>query len=232
MRGDEEESRERLVDDDDSDGGGDDRTAIDDDAERQKRRQDKVQEREEHVLQVAQLRKEGMQVLRAAGMQQQKTEGVGDCWLIALLAGHEIDAGIIDDFSPEQRKTLLTPWRLKLFDIAPHIDTKCFMISGEELGIEYFKKIAMYFSVPSHVIQACEVTNDWTKTHRLISRALTPWKKPKHFGKFQEPVHVCMGLILQKNIMEIDLPSISRSGTGMLRATFACYAAQPRPHSC
>ena len=232
MRGDERESRERLVEEDDSDGGGDDLTAIDDDAERQKWRQDKVQEREEHVLQVAQLRKEGMQLLRAAGMRQPVTEGVGDCWLIALLAGHELDAGIIGDFSPEQRKTLLTPWRLKLIDIAPHIDTKCFILSGEQLGIEYLKKIAMYFGVPSEVIRACEVANDWTKTRALISRALSPWKKPKYFGKYQEPVHVCMGLILQKNILEIELPSITRSGTGMLRATLACYAAQPCPHSC
>ena len=112
MRGDKRESRERLVEEDDSDGGGDDLTAIDDDAERQKRRKDKLRERGEHVVQVAQLRKEGMQVLRAAGMRQLETEGVGDCWLIALLAGHELDAGNIQHFSPEQRQALLTPWRL------------------------------------------------------------------------------------------------------------------------
>jgi hypothetical protein len=232
MRGDKRESRERLVEEDDSDGGGDDLTAIDDDAERQKRRKDKLRERDEHVVQVAQLRKEGMQVLRAAGMRQLETEGVGDCWLIALLAGHELDAGNIQHFSPEQRQALLTPWRLKLIDIAPHVDTKCFILSGEQLGIEYLKKVAMYFGVPSEVIRACEVAKDWKKTRALISRALSPWKKPKHFGKHQEPVHVCMGLILQKNILEIELPSISSSGTGMLRATLACYAAQPCPHSC
>ena len=76
----------------------------------------------------------------------------------------------------------------------------------------------MYFGVPATVINSCEVTRDWTKTRTLISKALSPWKKPKHFGKFQEPVHVCMGVMLQQNILEIELPSLTRSATSMLPA--------------
>ena len=156
--------------------------------------------------------------MSAAGMHQHRTEAVGDCWLIALLAGHEVDVAIIGGVSSEQRKTLLTPWRMKLAEFAPHMDTKGFNMKGEELGVEYLKKIAMYFGVTTALIKACEVNNNWTKARGVISKALTLWKKPMHFGKYQEPVHVCMGVFLRKNILEIDIPSCSQCATSMLPA--------------
>ena len=218
--------RARLVEDDSSEQT---------DADREAKRKTKAElqvKRNEHVAQVDVLRAEGLQQMNAAGMRQQRTEAVGDCWLIALLAGQEIKESVIGGVTNEQRKKLLTPWRMQLAEFAPHIDTKGVTMSGEKLGIEYLKRIAMYFGVSSEVIKGCEVTNDWTEARRVITEALHPWKLPKHYGVFQEPVHVCMGVMLRKNILEIDLPSISQSGTCMLPALFACCAAQPRPHSC
>ena len=220
--------REGLVDDDS------DEDSSNTDAAREEKRREKAAmqvKREEHLRQVSQLRAEGLQEMSLAGMHQQRTEAVGDCWLIALLAGHEVDVSIIADVSPELRKTLLTSWRTKLAEFAPHIDTMGFTMHNEELGVEYLKKIARYFGVPSAVIKACE-DNNWTKARGFISKALNPWKKALHFGKFQEPVHVCMGVMLRKNILEIDIPSITQCATSMLPAFVACYATQPRPHSC
>ena len=216
----------RLVEDDSSEQT---------DADREEKRKKKAElqvKRNEHLAQVDVLRAEGLQQMNAAGMRQQNTEAKGDCWLIALLAGQEITESIIGGVTNKQRMSLLTPWRTQLAEFAPHIDTKGLTMSGKVLGIEYLKRIAMYFSVSSEVIKGCEVTNDWTEARRVITEALHPWKLPKHYGVFQEPVHVCMGVMLRKNILEIDLPSISQSGTCMLPALFACCAAQPRPHSC
>ena len=29
------------------------------------------------------------------------------------------------------------------------------------------------------------------------------WQNPRHYGNYQQAVHVCMGLILKKNVLEI-----------------------------
>ena len=223
------EEAQRLVEDD-SDGD-----SSDDAAEREKRRIAKAAltaTRQEHMAEVGQLRSLGMEKMREAGMLQRTTEGLGDCWLIAMLAGYELDLSLVSGVPAATRKEVLTPWRQQLVDFAPHIDTKGFDASGEALGIEYLKMMAVHFDVPKDLVHACDVTKNWKVVRDRITRKLKPWKKARHFGTWQEPVHVCMGLILQKNILEIDLPSITRSGTGMLRATLACYAAQPCPHSC
>jgi len=203
--------RKGLVDDDSEE------DSINDDG-REERRRVKAVKRAEHLQQVTELRAAGLQQMSAAGMQQHRTEAVGDCWLIALLAGHEVDVAIIGGVSSEQRKMLLTPWRMKLAEFAPHMDTKGFNMKSEELGIEYLKKIAMYFGAPTAVIKACEAGNNWTKARDFISKALKLWKKPQHFGMYQEPVHVCMGVFLRKNILEIDIQSITQCATSMLPA--------------
>ena len=114
-RGGEEVPREGLVDDDSEEDSNIN------DAGREERRREKAVKRAEHMLQVSELRAEGLQRMSAAGMHQHRTESVGDCWLIALLAGHEVDVSIIGDVSPQERKNFLTPWRMKLADFAPHI---------------------------------------------------------------------------------------------------------------
>ena len=129
-RGGEEVPREGLVDDDSEEDSNIN------DAGREEWRRVKVVKRAEHLHVVYELRAAGLQQMSAAGMHQHRTEAVGDCWLIALLAGHEVDVAIIGGVSSEQRKTLLTPWRMKLAEFAPHMDTKGFNMKGEELGVE------------------------------------------------------------------------------------------------
>ena len=92
------------------------------------------------------LRKGGKEMLKGGGLKQWPTEGAGDCWLIALLAGSQgFDAQQVRRFTDPQRKKLLTPWRDKLVKAAPDVDTECQSMSGEPLGIEYLKHMARNF---------------------------------------------------------------------------------------
>ena len=163
--------------------------------------------RNQHLNVLRELRERGKKMLLEGGMKQLPTEGVGDCWLIALLAGSKgFDPQQLRRFTDQQRKDLLTPWRKRLVDIAPHVDKRCFTMSGEPLGIEYLKQFASSFTSPD-VIRKQEATNQWGDRCRVrneIKKALQPWAEPYHFGKNQQAVHVCMGLILKQNILEFE----------------------------
>ena len=77
--------------------------------------------RKEHLDVLSTLRKWGKERLER-GMKQWRTEAVGDCWLISLLAGSPgIDAQQAARFTDNQRNTLLTSWREKLVDADGHI---------------------------------------------------------------------------------------------------------------
>ena len=213
-RGEEATERDHLVDDDDDND--------DDDNAREERRREKsmhdakAAKREEHLKLVSLLRKEGLDRLRTCGLKQEETESKGDCWLISILAGHELDSALVPRLSQEQRREKLTPWRQKVSEFAPHIDTKGLAFSGDELGLEYLKQTARLFHVQESVIESCEMTKSWKKTRDLIAKKLKPWKNPFYFGTYQEPVHMCMGVMLQKNILEIDEESITMVGACML----------------
>ena len=230
---------DRLVEDDssdDDDNDGDDKAR---DARRRAKavRDQKATKREEHMKLVTDLREEGLEKFAESGMVRSTTEGFGDCWLIAILAGHELESALVKSLSPEQRKEKLTPWRIKLSEFAPHMDTKGTTLSGEMLGLEYLKQVARLFQVEESVIESCERTKSWKKTRDSISKKLQAWKKPLYFGTYQEPVHVCMGLMLHKNILEIDIESISKVSTCMLRAPLLlpvrrCKHAMFCVHAC
>ena len=209
---------DRLVNDDssdDDDNDGDDKAR---DAQRRAKavRDEKATKREEHMKMVSELREEGLQKFAQSGMMRSKTES--DCWLIAILAGRELESSLVGGLSDEERKEKLTPWRIKLAEFAPHTDTKGTTLSGEALGLEYLKQVARLFHVEESVINKSERTESWNKTRDSISKKLQDWKKPLYFGTYQEPVHVCMGLLLHKNILEIDIDSITKVSTCMLRA--------------
>ena len=48
---------------------------------------------------------------------------------------HESGVEQLKRFTETQRGELLTPWRNKLGEVAPNVDTKCFDMSGEPLLI-------------------------------------------------------------------------------------------------
>ena len=107
-------------------------------AARDAARGQKAAMRKDHLEMILALRERGKEMLQKGGMKQWPTEALGDCWLISLLAGsHGIDAPQAPRFTDNQRNTLLTTWRKKLVEVAPDVDTKCFSMSGEQLGIEY-----------------------------------------------------------------------------------------------
>ena len=59
------------------------------DAEREQRREEKARKakaREEHLKVLAELRVQGMNLFKDNGFFSTTTEGLGDCWLLALLA--------------------------------------------------------------------------------------------------------------------------------------------------
>lgn len=171
--------------------------------------------REEHLLLLFRLRQQGVELLKEmGGYVQPKTEGVGDCWLISLLAGRELEMSLVPELSDKDRKEQLMPWRKRLAEFAPDVDTKGLDKNSQALGIDYLKHVAFHFGVSRSVIEQCEHTNDWSKTRALISKKLKPWEKAKYFGTHQQAVHVCMGLMLQKNILEIELESSVQVGNG------------------
>jgi hypothetical protein len=184
-------------------------------APRDNRRKPNSKAREEHLLQLLRLRKRGVQLLKdMGGYVQLETEGLGDCWLISFLAGCELDLSLVPKLSEKQRTEHLMPWRERLAEFAPDVDTKGFDKNGVALGIDYLKHVAFHFGVLRTVVERCERMNDWSKTRAEISKKLKPWKKAKHFGTHQQSVHVCMGLMLQKNILEIDLAGHVSTGEG------------------
>ena len=100
-------------------------------AARDAARGQKAAMRKEHLDVLSTLRKRGKEMLER-GMKQWRTEAVGDCWLISLLAGSAgFDAEQVRSFTKDQRNTFLTPWRKTLVEVAPDVDTKCFSMSRE-----------------------------------------------------------------------------------------------------
>ena len=177
------------------------------DAARDAARGQKAAMRKEHLAMILALRKKGKEMLQNGGMTQWPTEALGDCWLISLLAGSPgIDAQQAPRFTDNQRNTLLTSWRETLVEVAPHVDTKCFSMSGEALGIEYLKHVASNFMVSNALIDKHSLTGEWGSrcaVRKSIRTAVKPWKEPFWYGKYQQAVHVCTGLILKKNVLEI-----------------------------
>ena len=123
-------------------------------AAREATRGKKAAMRNDHLAMILALREGGKEMLKGGGLQQWSTEGIGDCWLISLLAGSGVfDAEQVQIFTKDQRKDHLTPWREKLVKVAADVDTKCFSMSGEPLGIEYLKHVASNFLVSNAVIE-------------------------------------------------------------------------------
>ena len=67
-----------------------------------------------------------------------------------------------------------------------------------------------------------------------IKKALQPWAQPYHFGKNQQAVHVCMGLILKKNIPTETSFRTNRHGRMYVYAGSALWSflGYPSPLQC
>ena len=55
----------------------------------------KKQKKDELTKTLQELRQMGYEQLKNAGLEQPTTEGVGDCWLISILANHELEPQFI-----------------------------------------------------------------------------------------------------------------------------------------
>ena len=186
------------------------------------RRREKAVKRQKHLELVAQLRDEGLLYLRNNGMESKNTEARGDCWLISIIAD-QLPAESLQELENEERKQL-SLWRKRLVEFIPDVDVMGATMSGTPLGIEFFKEGAALFkvSVKSHE------SRDLSSAKRALAKAVKPWGKNFHWGMHQRAVHACMGLLLKKNILEIDLAGVTLPGQCALRRPLHC--TQPRPH--
>ena len=102
------------------DGLGDGDVEAWENAARDAARGQKAAMRKDHLEMILALRERGKEMLQKGGMKQWRTEAVGDCWLISLLAGSEgLDAEQVRSFTDDQSNTFLTPWRKTLVEVAP-----------------------------------------------------------------------------------------------------------------
>ena len=60
----------------------------------------------------------GHLMLHKAGMRTTKTEALGDCWLISILAGKELPMHLVHTLTDDDRKLRLTVWRKDIVEYA------------------------------------------------------------------------------------------------------------------
>ena len=148
----------------------------------------------------------GYEQLKNAGLEQPKTEGVGDCWLISILANHELETQFVQKLTPRERVVHLNPWRMKVVEFMTSVEEgKGEMhpkLYGRALDQDTFERFAMMLTGES--IGATTVDELKSKRKNML-KILTPWKQAKHYGEGQQAIHTAMGLLLKCNILEIDV---------------------------
>ena len=93
--------------------------------------------------------------------------------------------------------------------------------------------MALLFRVSEQVVRADATKENFRKTKAALNKALNPWKADLYFGDNQRAVHACMGLLLQKNILEIDVYGSAADGLVNAGARAAMRApTTPRAPKC
>jgi len=130
-------------------------------------------------------------------LESPRTEGEGDCWLISILADHEIkDRKLLRKFSDKQREDLLTMRRKAIVKFAAkktesgnNFNTVCNWLKipvPDETGDERSKKAKV------------------KKAQDAVMRKLHSWMDAGHFGDGQQVMHSVTGWYLKRNILEIS----------------------------
>ena len=140
------------------------------------------------------------------GMERWETEGVGDCWLLTILAGWELnDPDVVYKVPQERRGALCTSRRNAIVNMAADAKkNSAFRLLCEMCGL------TVDFKNPADVRRA----------ESEISKRLADWKKERHYGGGdQNLMHACTGWFLQRNLLNIDFPERVMPGYSALNAT-------------
>ena len=113
------------------------------------------------------------------GMERWETEGVGDCWLLTILAGWELnDPDVVYKVPQERRGAICTSRRNAIVNMAADAKkNSAFRLLCEMCGL------TVDFKNPTDVQRA----------ESEISKRLADWKKEKHYGMDQNLMHQCTG---------------------------------------
>ena len=127
---------------------------------------------------------------RVRHLQTTKTEGVGDCWLLSIMAGFEVkDPKLVRKVDDAQRKTICTSRRHAIVEFAA---------SSKKNGAFRF------------LCEMCALEVDFKDKNSVqtaegaIAARLKDWKKPLHYGRDQEIMHPCAGWYFKRNILVMD----------------------------
>ena len=141
------------------------------------------------------------------GMERWETEGVGDCWLLTIMAGWEVKDPALVNAVPDDgqsRQNICTSRRVAIVKFAADAKKNgAFRLLCEMCG----EKVD--FKDP----------NDVKRAQRDISKRLADWKKEKHYGMDQNLMHACAGWFVRRNLLNIDIPERLLPGYSALNAT-------------
>ena len=115
------------------------------------------------------------------GMERWETEGVGDCWLLTILAGWELKVpDVVYEVPQERRGAICTSRRNAIVNMAADAKkNSAFRLLCEMCGL------TVDFKNPTDVQRA----------ESEISERLADWKKEKHYGMDQNLMHQCTGCV-------------------------------------
>ena len=164
--------------------------------------------RKKRVAFARRVHERGLNILEQAGFKRQSPcEGIGDCWMISIIAGHErrIPINYIKAISPATRKSVLTKLRKDLFMFLTTVAED----SSKGLAVAEIMKVAAWLGVtaPDEATTARQRT---AAVLRAIAAKLSPWKEDFHFGANQQLMHAGLAWMQQRNVLDIDAIGISR----------------------
>ena len=153
---------------------------------------------------------QGVQFLMQHGLKRFPCEGVGDCWLISILA--DVEGGVprekVARVTAKERETLLTKRRQEVVAYAQRIT--------EQGGI---KSKALTEWLFSYDVPPSFDDDDPAAAAKLVAAELRDWTVAKHFARasdeksHQQIMHTLTGWYLGRNVLQIAIhESRARSG--------------------
>jgi hypothetical protein len=123
-------------------------------------------------------------------LKRMKTEGVGDCWLLSILAGFEVkDPELVAGLNPQQREEICTSRRKDIVSWAADWKRNGgFRFLCDQLGITI-----------SGDDEAAK-----KKASQEVQERLKPWREAFHYGYNQTEMHAITGWFLERNMLQID----------------------------
>ena len=166
---------------------------------------DKPAKRSKMLVAYKEIHAHGYQMLHDAGLVRMPAEAKGDCWLISIMAGHELKLDQVKAISESERKRTLTTHREKLVHFMSNEGRSSSSASDEHpawLNMDELKTVAMLCNIDTKRFPKHK-TKFRATLEKKLSEALAPWKFQMHWGKHQVVMHAGTGWMLGCNVLEI-----------------------------